>query len=134
MTSQFNHLQINIEPSAMPFYKELFALLGWPVIHEDERFLGVGTSAASFWFMAAPGKSVTDYDQRGVNHVGIAVGTQADVDTVTDFLNGKGIPALFETPRHRPEFSAGPDDTYYQVMFESPDKVLFEAVYRGPRG
>ncbi len=37
------------------------------------------------------------------------------------------------TPRHRPEFSQGPDQTYYQVMFESPDRVLFEVVYTGPK-
>jgi hypothetical protein len=26
---------------------------------------------------------------------------------------------------------ASPDKTYYQVMFESPDRILFEVVYTG---
>jgi hypothetical protein len=26
----------------------------------------------------------------------------------------------------------GPGETYYQVMFTSPDGVLFEVVYTGP--
>jgi hypothetical protein len=48
------------------------------------------------------------------------------------WLKESGIPHLFETPRHRPEFSEG-DNTYYQVMFESPDRILFEVVYTGPK-
>jgi hypothetical protein len=39
---------------------------------------------------------------------------------------------LFETPRHRPEFSSE-DSTYYQIMFESPDRILLEFVYTGPK-
>jgi hypothetical protein len=39
---------------------------------------------------------------------------------------------LFDTPRHRPDFSQSPDHTYYQIMFESPDRILFEVVYTGP--
>ena len=38
---------------------------------------------------------------------------------------------LFETPRYRPDFSSEPN-TYYQIMFESPDRILFEIVYVGP--
>jgi hypothetical protein len=49
------------------------------------------------------------------------------------YLREHNVQPLFETPRHRPEFSAGPDQTYYQVMFESPDRILFEVVYTGPK-
>jgi hypothetical protein len=31
--------------------------------------------------------------------------------------------------RHRPEFAQGEDQTYYQVMFASPDRILLEVVY-----
>jgi hypothetical protein len=48
-------------------------------------------------------------------------------------LQQHGIQALFDTPRHRPEFCSSPDNTYYQVMFESPDRILFEVVYTGPK-
>ena len=40
---------------------------------------------------------------------------------------------LFETPRHRPEFAESDGHTYYQVMFASPDGILFEIVYVGPK-
>jgi hypothetical protein len=66
-----------------------------------------------------------------MNHIGIGTSTQAEVDTAAEYLQGKGTPLLFETPRHRPEFSRGEDYTYYQIMFESPDRILFEIVYEG---
>jgi hypothetical protein len=34
---------------------------------------------------------------------------------------------------HRPEFASSEAGTYYQVMFRSPDGILFELVYIGPR-
>jgi len=67
-----------------------------------------------------------------MNHLGIQTTTQSEVDETVAYLQDKGITALFETPRHRPEFSS-PGNTYYQVMFESPDRILFEVVYIGPK-
>ncbi|MFN0147374.1 MAG: hypothetical protein ACKVT1_12755, partial [Dehalococcoidia bacterium] len=87
----------------------------------------------SLWFVADASGAVNDYDGVGMNHLGIGAESIADVDAVVAWLGAKGMPALFETPRHRPEFAGGPDDTYYQVMFESPDRVLFEVVYTGPK-
>jgi len=96
--------------------------------------LGVGNgSGASLWFCAPLKEINNDYDGTGMNHLGLTVTDQDDVDTMVSYLGQHGIQALFDTPRHRPEFSAGPDKTYYQVMFESPDRILFEVVYTGPK-
>jgi hypothetical protein len=48
-------------------------------------------------------------------------------------LRERGVGLLFGTPQHRPEFAQGEDQTYYQVMFESPDRILLEVVYTGPK-
>ncbi|OHA08453.1 MAG: hypothetical protein A3A44_00910 [Candidatus Sungbacteria bacterium RIFCSPLOWO2_01_FULL_60_25] len=134
MNSYISHIQVNIDPASRPFYRELFTLLGWKVLHEDADVAGYGGGEkGSVWFVSVPGKSATDYDERGVNHVGIGVGRAEDVDAVAGFLREKGVAALFGTPRHRPEFSGGEGQTYYQVMFETPDKALVEVVYTGPR-
>ena len=81
--------------------------------------------------------AANDYDGPGTNHFAIGVNTQADVDAAADYLRERDIALLFETPRHRPEIIAGiggsEDATYYQVMFESPDDLLFEVVYTGPK-
>ncbi len=133
MKSNLGHLQINIDAKNLGFYKELFGFLGWKVLYEDENMLGVGCEqGASLWFGAGLKGLANDYDGRGMNHLAVSVEKQAEVDQAVEYLKQHGIPALFDTPRHRAEFS-GPGNTYYQVMFESPDKLLFEVVYTGPK-
>ena len=132
MNSKLGHIEININTTNLPFYKDLFGFLGWKVLHEEEKMLGMmGANEASLWFTDILKDVENDYDGIGVNHVAIAVDSQADVDAAVDYIKGKGIQPLFDTPRHRPEFRDDPKETYYQVMFESPDKVLFEVVYSG---
>jgi catechol 2,3-dioxygenase-like lactoylglutathione lyase family enzyme len=127
------HIQININPGNLPFYKDLFGFLGWDVWYDDPNMLGVGVeSGTSLWF-TGPLKTVSnDYDGVGMNHLGIAVNSKDEVDQAVKYLQDRGVKALFDTPRFRPEFCSGPDKAYYQVMFESPDRVLFEIVYTGP--
>lgn len=133
MNANLGHIQVNVASANMPFYKELTGLLGLPVVYEGDGMLGVGGSnGASVWFIGAANDAANDYDGPGVNHIGFQVDAQGDVDTAAGFLQERGIPALFETPRHRPDFAEEPQ-TYYQVMFESPDRVLFEVVYTGPK-
>jgi catechol 2,3-dioxygenase-like lactoylglutathione lyase family enzyme len=128
------HLQVNIRPENLGFYRDLFGFLGWKPIYETDSMLGTGgKTGASLWFVGEAMAAANDYDGPGVNHLGIAADSQADVDATVAYLQQKGVRALFETPRHRPEFSAGEGQTYYQVMFESPDRVLFEVVYTGPK-
>lgn len=134
METSLAHLQVNIRPENLPFYKDLFGFLGWGTVYEGDGMLGVGgAKGASLWFVPEMKTVPNDYDGHGVNHLGVSAASQVDVDATAAYLEQKGVPALFETPRHRPEFSAGEGQTYYQVMFESPDRVLFEVVYTGPK-
>ena len=134
METFLHHMQINVRASNMGFYRELMAFLGWHTLMDGDGFLGVGCAdRASLWFIGETKDVANDYDGPGTNHVAIGAPSQADVDAACAYLAKNKIPALFETPRHRPEFSGGPDNTYYQVMFESPDKILFEVVYTGPK-
>lgn len=134
METTLNHVQVNVAEANLPFYRELFAFLGWKTLYDAEGTLGVGTAqGCSIWFIGSANSHANDYDGTGMNHLGIGAPTQADVDAAAKYIESRGIAALFETPRHRPEFAASETDTYYQVMFESPDRVLFEVVYMGPR-
>ncbi|HEX6031602.1 MAG TPA: VOC family protein [Tepidiformaceae bacterium] len=134
METTFGHLQINVRPENLGFYRELMGFLGWATLADGEGYMGFGEkNGASLWFIAGANDAENDYDGRGVNHIGIGAASQADVDATVAYLQQKGVPPLFETPRHRPDFSASEDQTYYQVMFESPDRVLFEVVYTGPK-
>lgn len=131
--SYLGHIVAWVDPKNLVFYKDLFTFLEWAVLYDDPNMLGMGDeNGGSLWFGAPLKDHANDYDGIGVNHIGISVKKQEDVDAMVDYLKKRGIPALFETPRHRPEFS-GPGSTYYQVMFETPDRLLFEVVYTGPK-
>lgn len=133
MKSNLGHLQCNIDLKNISFYQDLFNFLGWTVLYDTADMLGVACEqGASLWFASVTSDARNDYDGAGMNHMGITVAAQADVDAAAAYLQARGVAALFETPRHRPEFCASPDQTYYQVMFESPDRLLFEIVYMGP--
>jgi catechol 2,3-dioxygenase-like lactoylglutathione lyase family enzyme len=132
--THLSHIQFNVRPGNVPFYKDLFAFLGWQAIHEGDGFLGVaGKHGASLWFIGQVKDVNNDYDGPGMNHLALGTERQADVDAAAAYLRERGVALLFDTPRHRPEFSEGEGQTYYQVMFESPDRVLLEVVYTGPK-
>jgi catechol 2,3-dioxygenase-like lactoylglutathione lyase family enzyme len=131
MKSTVGHLQINIDKANLGFYRDLFTFLGWKVLVDEPEAIGVfDEHKASFWFGEGLKKVKNDYDGIGVNHLAVSVPNQTDVDEVVTYLGQHDIKCLFGTPCHRPEFS-GEGHTYYQVMFESPDHILFEVVYTG---
>ena len=126
--------QINIDLQNIQFYKDLMNFMGWKVVYEDHNILGVEDEhGTSLWFASPEKKIFNDYDGTGMNHLGFLVPRQADVDNAVAYIQKLGIPLLFETPRHRPEFCINENVTYYQVMFESPDRLLLEVVYTGPK-
>ena len=132
--SHIGHVVYNISPSNAKFYQDLMTFLGWRPIFEQEGFLGVADkNGASLWFMGMAKPVNNDYDGPGANHLALSVPKPADVDAAVAYLTEHHVAPLFETPRHRPEFSRSEHDTYYQVMFESPDRILFEIVYTGPK-
>jgi len=132
MQSKLGHLQFNVQPTNVPFYKDFLAAMGWQTIYATENMIGVGDqNGVSLWFVGQVKAVTNDYDGPGMNHLALAVAAQAEVDAAAAYLTAQGVTLLFETPRHRPEFAQGPDQTYYQVMFETPDRILLEVVYTG---
>jgi catechol 2,3-dioxygenase-like lactoylglutathione lyase family enzyme len=134
MHTHLAHIQFNIRPEHVPFYRDLMAFIGWQSLFENEGMLGVaGKNGESLWFIGQVKAVSNDYDGPGMNHLAIGAESQADVDAVAAYLKARGVASLFETPRHRPEFAQSEAQTYYQVMFESPDRILLEVVYTGTK-
>ena len=134
MQSKLGHLVFGVNSKNLGFYRDLFTFLGWQILHEAEGVLGViDSNHTSLWFGEATKAVANDYDGPGLNHFAIHTTTQAEVDQAADYLSQHGVAHLFETPRHRPEFSSNENSTYYQVMFETPDRLLAEIVYIGPK-
>jgi catechol 2,3-dioxygenase-like lactoylglutathione lyase family enzyme len=133
MTNPIGHLQYNIRAESVGFYRDLLTHLGWNILFEDNGMLGAGSgNGQSLWFSAATGDTASS-DAIGLDHLSFAAGSVPEVDGLAAWLAGRGIEPLYDTPRHRPEFASSEADTYYQVMFRSPDGILFELVYIGPR-
>ena len=134
MQTKLGHVVFSIAGKNRGFYRDLFNFLGWETIYDGDGMLGIyDSNQTSVWFGDATKSAANDYDAPGLNHFAIHTETQAEVDEAVAYLQAHGIAALFETPRHRPEFSSDPNSTYYQVMFETPDRILGEIVYIGPK-
>ena len=134
MQTHLAHIQFNVDPANVPFYQDLMAFLGWETLYANEGMLGVGgQNGDSLWFIGNAKAISNDYDGPGMNHLALGAASQADVDAVAGYLKERGVAHLFETPRHRPDFAESQDQTYYQVMFETPDRILLEVVYTGPK-
>ena len=134
MQTKLGHIVFSIDGKNRGFYRDLFKFLGWQTIYDGDGMLGIyDSNQTSMWFGDATKSVANDYDAPGLNHFAIHTTTQAEVDEAVAYLQAHGIAALFETPRHRPEFSSNPNSTYYQVMFETPDRILGEIVYIGPK-
>lgn len=134
MDSHFYHIQLNIDFANLPFYKSLFEFVGWSTIFEAENIIGFKSATnGDIWFSHTPNSSTQNYDALGMNHLALKVSKQTDINDIHDYLTKNKIESRFETPRHRPEFAGDESETYYQVMFESPDKILFEFVYVGKK-
>ena len=132
MQTTLGHIQLNVQPANMSFYKNLMQFLGWKTLVDEENFLGVGDkNQSSLWFIGGVKDVHNDYDGPGVNHLALHTASIEDVDAAAAYILEQGIEHLFGTPQHRPEF-AQPGQTYYQVMFETPDRLLIEIVYMGP--
>lgn len=132
MKSSFYHIQINVDFQNAAFYRDLMTFLGWKPIFEDHETLGFKSeSNGDVWFYGDVKKIQGDYDAIGMNHLAFRVEESADIDSLATYLTKSNVKMLFDTPRHRPEFASSEKETYYQVMFESPDGILFEVVYIG---
>lgn len=137
MKSYIDHVQLFINYDNVDFYKNLMGFLGWNVLFEVPNVCGFRNEKnGDLWVIAAIKNGENDYDNAGINHITLRVEKKEEVDEAIEFLKKQNIVPLFDTPRHRPEAAgvvATEKDTYYQIMFETPDKILFEIVFIGAK-
>lgn len=134
MEPQLHHLQFNVAADNVSFYQELLTFLGWQTLFAGDGYLGVGDGkGTSLWFAGEVKDVANDYDGPGMNHLALGAASVAEVDAAAAYLKEHGVEWLFDTPQHRADFAGSEDQTYYQVMFTSPDNILMEVVYTGPK-
>ena len=132
MKSFMHHVQVNIDTQNIKFYTDLLDFLGWTAIMQTESFAGFHSEEnGDVWFVPAQDNDVSSCNKRGLNHVCFGVSSVQEVDAFVDWLVRNAIKTFPETPKYKPGFGPGDGEVYYQVMFESPDRILFEIVYTG---
>ncbi|HKZ06402.1 MAG TPA: VOC family protein [Methylomirabilota bacterium] len=136
MKARVYHVQVNVRDAAasLPFWKSLLGYLEYRVVHEEAGVAGFSNGTTDLWLMAAdaPHRGAGFHRKRaGLNHVAFRVDQRGDVDRFRhEFLEPRGLPTLYGTPREFPEYAPG----YYAVFFEDPDRIKLEVVHLPPRG
>ena len=125
------HVQINVGDAAtsIPFYRALFGYLAYTTLMEASDMIGVSNGTTDFWMIATPGdRQGAGFHRKnaGINHLCFGVRERADVDRfIAEFMQPRGIAALYDSPREYPEYRAG----YYAVFFEDPDRLKIEIAH-----
>ena len=132
MKASLYHIQLNVSDAqrSLPFYKDLFAYLGYKIIDESIEHIGVSNETTDFWIIEteAQYKKVPFHRKNtGINHLAFNVGSKENVDKFyEEFLKKNTISALYESPKIFPEYSPN----YYAVFFEDPDQIKLEVMYK----
>jgi catechol 2,3-dioxygenase-like lactoylglutathione lyase family enzyme len=130
------HVQVNVRDAAvsLPFWKALLGYLEYRAVHEERGVAGFSNGTTDLWLIATDQAHTGAGFHRkraGLNHVAFRVERREDVDRFRrEFLEARGVPTLYGSPREFPEYSPG----YFAVFFEDPDRIKLEVAHVPPRG
>ncbi len=130
MKASFYHMLWSIKNyrENIQYYKEMFKILGIQTSYEGDNIYCIESNGLSIWIMESTSENQNDRDSFGMNHFALRVDTIEEVNEFTEkFLSKNSIEALFDTPKHREDFSSDTQG-YFQVMFEMPGGILLEVV------
>ncbi|MEK7460683.1 MAG: VOC family protein [Patescibacteria group bacterium] len=122
------HLQLNVSPAGLLFYRAFFAELGYRISEESDQHLAASDGQVDFWVIETdPAHAHRPYHRKGtgINHLSFRLSSRAEVDDfVRNFLTPRGITPLYDSPKVYPEYAAD----YYAVYFEDPDRIKLEVM------
>jgi catechol 2,3-dioxygenase-like lactoylglutathione lyase family enzyme len=126
----FEHIGLNVSgQDTAVFYKEMLAYLEFDVVFEGEGFVGLTDGEMSVWITPAQVEQDYDRDAVGLNHLGLHIGSVAEVDRFTaEFLKPRDVEPILDSPRVLPGSESRPG-SYYQVLFTDPDGQLIEVFH-----
>ena len=135
MKAKINHIQINVSDfeKSKKFYSELFDILGWNKLeeNEEEKFISwiYSEGKFSFWIFETGqrfNKNKFHRKNTGLNHLAFKVDSEEKVREFYErFLFNKKDIVLYGGPKEYPEYREG----YFAVYFEDPDRIKLEINY-----
>lgn len=131
MKAALYHVQVNVSKAerSFPFYSALLTYFEFRCVHEDARSLGFSNGSADLWLIEAEARHTGFGFHRkrtGLNHLAWRVDSRGAVQRFArEFLERRGLPTLYQTPREFPEYAPG----YYAVFFEDPDRLKLEVAH-----
>jgi catechol 2,3-dioxygenase-like lactoylglutathione lyase family enzyme len=132
--THLGHVVMYGDQQNVGFYRDLFGYLGWTTVYDEGGILGISDGGQyQLYFEGESNGTAHDHDGTGLNHLAVITESQADVDAASTWLRSKGVELLYGTPCNRPEHAESENHLYYSAMFESPDRILLEVVYTGPK-
>ncbi|HTY43802.1 MAG TPA: VOC family protein [Patescibacteria group bacterium] len=131
MNAKITHIQINVSDfeKSKKFYLEMFEVLGWKKLMEEENVISWTSGDFSFWMVETESRFRENRfhrKQTGVNHIAFKVNSKKEVDEFFNkFLLKQKNRVLYNSPKAYPEYTKD----YYAVFFEDPDRIKLEVTY-----
>ena len=131
MRAVLYHVQVNVGKSerSLPFYRALLTYLEFRPMYGDRLCAAFSDGTVDVWLIETDERHAGFGFHRkrtGLNHLAFRVESRGAVDRFArEFLQPRGLPALYDTPREFPEYTAG----YYAVFFEDPDRLKLEIAH-----
>lgn len=132
MKASLGHTGINLsnEKTSFPFWQELLTYLGFELMLDGNHFDASDGHSFLCFSVTKPDYETPAFHRKhtGLNHIAFTVKSTKDVDDfVKEYLEPRGIPALYGGAKPYPAYADG----YYAVYFEDPDRIKIEVAYDG---
>ncbi len=132
MKATLGHIGINLssEERSFPFWKDLMTYLNFTLKLDGNHFDASDGHTFLCFSVTKPDYQEPPFHRKhtGLNHISFGVSSPEAVDTfVEEYLQPRGIPALYGGAKSYPEYAEG----YYAVYFEDPDRIKIEVAYEG---
>ena len=88
------HLQLNVSPAGLLFYRAFFAELGYRISEESDQHLAASDGQVDFWVIETdPAHAHRPYHRKGtgINHLSFRLSSRAEVDDFVRIFTPRGL-------------------------------------------
>jgi len=132
MSSYLTHIQLSIDFSNLPYYKDLFKALGWHITKETKDTICLSANReCNIWLIE--GERTERKSRDTLNCISIKLDTQDDFDKILAYIQKKDIDLYSDFAAEPPkgvEFQK--DEVTTSLVIKTPDGILLQIFYEHP--